>query len=112
MRASRLSRMVGLVAVLTGLAGGLGAGAAVAFANEAPPTIIPAVAGLALLGALANSVVAAVADAEDREAAVVTLVVTASGVAFFGVSGAFWGLVAGGALYAVRHWRARRQADR
>jgi benzoate membrane transport protein len=67
------------------------------------------VAGLALLGALGSSLMAAVADPGDREAAVVTLVVTASGVTFFGVSGAFWGLLAGGALYAARHWRIRRQ---
>lgn len=87
---------------------GLGAGAAAAFVNASPPTLIQAVAGLALLGTLGNSLLAAVAVAEDREAAVVTLVTTASGVAFFGVSGAFWGLAAGGALYAARHWRDRR----
>lgn len=90
---------------------GLGAGAAVAFVNASPPTLIEAVAGLALLGALGNSLMGAVAEADDREAAVATLVVTASGVAFFGISGAFWGLAAGGALYAVRHWRVRREAS-
>lgn len=87
---------------------GLGAAAAVAFVNASPPNVIEAVAGLALLGALGNSLQAAMADADRREAAVVTLVVTVSGVTFLGVSGAFWGLAAGGALYAVRHWRARR----
>ncbi|MEU5434621.1 benzoate/H(+) symporter BenE family transporter [Streptomyces sp. NPDC020719] len=81
---------------------GLGAGAAVAFVGAAPPTLIEAVAGLALLGALGNSLAGAVAEPGDREAAVVTLVVTVSGVQFFGISGAFWGLVAGGALYAAK----------
>ncbi|PKV88655.1 benzoate/H(+) symporter BenE family transporter [Streptomyces sp. TLI_146] len=81
---------------------GLGAGAAVAFVGAAPPTLIEAVAGLALLGALGNSLVGAVTDPGDREAAVVTLVVTVSGVQFFGISGAFWGLLAGGALYAAK----------
>lgn len=81
---------------------GLGAGAAVAFVGAAPPTLIEAVAGLALLGALGNSLVGAVSDPGDREAAVVTLVVTVSGVQFFGISGAFWGLLAGGALYAAK----------
>jgi benzoate membrane transport protein len=89
---------------------GLGASAAVAFASAAPPTLIEAVAGLALLGALGSSLLGAVADADDREAALVTLVVTVSGVAFFGISGAFWGLAGGGALYALRHWRVRRTA--
>ncbi|WP_188282047.1 benzoate/H(+) symporter BenE family transporter [Streptomyces sp. CBMA29] len=87
---------------------GLGAAAAVAFVNASPPNVIEAVAGLALLGALGNSLTGAMADADNRESAVVTLVVTVSGVTFFGVSGAFWGLGAGGALYALRRWQARR----
>ncbi|HEY0641762.1 MAG TPA: benzoate/H(+) symporter BenE family transporter [Pseudonocardiaceae bacterium] len=91
---------------------GLGAGAAVAFVAASPPTLIAAVAGLALLGALGGSLLGAVADPGDREAAVVTLVVTASGVTFFGIGGAFWGLLAGGALYAVRHHTLRRRARR
>jgi benzoate membrane transport protein len=87
---------------------GLCAAAAVAFVNASPPNVIEAVAGLALLGALGNALTGAMADAGHREPAVVTLVVTVSGVTFFGVSGAFWGLGAGGLLYALRHWQARR----
>lgn len=89
---------------------GLGAAAAVAFVNASPPNIIEAVAGLALLGALGNALTGAMADAGNREPAVVTLVVTVSGVAFFGISGAFWGLGAGGLLYGLRHWRTRQAA--
>jgi benzoate membrane transport protein len=91
---------------------GLGASAAVAFVNASPPNIIEAVAGLALLGALGNSLTEAMADAGNRESALVTLVVTVSGVAFFGVSGAFWGLAAGGLLYALRQWQVGRAAAR
>lgn len=87
---------------------GLGAAAAIAFVAASPPTLIEAVAGLALLGALGNSLLGAVADADDREAAIVTLVATVSGITFFGISSAFWGLVAGCALYASQHWLARR----
>lgn len=101
----RAAAVAGVVYVLLGL----GAAAAVAFVNASPPNVIEAVAGLALLGALGNSLTAAMADAGQREAAVVTLVVTVSGVTFFGISGAFWGLAAGGALFAVRHWQAARQ---
>jgi benzoate membrane transport protein len=89
---------------------GLGAAAAIAFVAASPPTLIEAVAGLALLGALGNSLLGAVADAADREAAIVTLVATVSGITFFGISSAFWGLVAGCALYALQHWLARRRA--
>lgn len=91
---------------------GLGASAAVAFVNASPPNIIEAVAGLALLGALAGSLTGAMADADHRESAVVTLVVTVSGVTFFGISGAFWGLAAGGLLYALRRWQTGRAAAR
>jgi benzoate membrane transport protein len=74
---------------------GLGAGVATALVAVAPPILIEAVAGLALLGALATALASAVTDPEAREAAVVTFVVTASGVTLIGVGGAFWGLVAG-----------------
>lgn len=74
---------------------GLGAGAATALVLLSPPVLVEAVAGLALLGALAGAVAAAVAEPDAREAAVVTFVVTASGVSLLGVGGAFWGLVAG-----------------
>ncbi|WP_236647996.1 benzoate/H(+) symporter BenE family transporter [Micromonospora sicca] len=74
---------------------GLGAGVATALVLLSPPILVEAVAGLALLGALAGAVSAAVAEPEAREAAVVTFVVTASGVSLLGVGGAFWGLVAG-----------------
>ncbi|MEV4814472.1 benzoate/H(+) symporter BenE family transporter [Micromonospora tulbaghiae] len=74
---------------------GLGAGVATALVLLSPPVLVEAVAGLALLGALAGAVTAAVAQPDAREAAVVTFVVTASGVSLLGVGGAFWGLVAG-----------------
>ena len=64
------------------------------------------VAGLALLGALAGALAASAAAGEHRDAAIVTLVVSASGVAPLGVSAPFWGLVAGLALLAVQHRRA------
>lgn len=84
---------------------GLIAGAATAFIAVAPPLLIQAVAGLALLGALGMSLVNAFSDAKDREAAIVTFLVTASGLTFFGISGAFWGLIAGGAVMGLARWR-------
>lgn len=88
---------------------GLTAGMAVSFIRVSPPILIEAVAGLALLGALATSFVSAMAEARDREAALVTLLVTASGVTFFGIGGAFWGLVVGGAIFS---WEHRGDLDR
>nr|WP_298687298.1 benzoate/H(+) symporter BenE family transporter [uncultured Dongia sp.] len=86
---------------------GLGAGAATAFVSAAPPILIQAVAGLALFGAFGSALLGAVTDPTNREAAIITFVVTASGLSFFGISGAFWGLLAGGAIYALTHWRRK-----
>jgi benzoate membrane transport protein len=47
----------------------------------------------------------AVNEVDGREAAVITFLVTASGQSFFGISGAFWGLVAGGAMRTLTRWR-------
>ena len=74
---------------------GLSAGLATALVAAAPPILISAVAGLALLGALAGALAAAMADPVLRDAAVITLVVSASGTAAFGISAPFWGLSAG-----------------
>ncbi|MET8906265.1 benzoate/H(+) symporter BenE family transporter [Micromonospora sp. NPDC004551] len=92
---------------------GLGAGVATALVLLSPPVLVEAVAGLALLGALAGAVAAAVAEPDAREAAVVTLVVTASGVSLLGVGGAFWGLVAGWLMLLLfrRHPRTPPAAE-
>ncbi|WP_145138342.1 benzoate/H(+) symporter BenE family transporter [Roseomonas gilardii] len=83
---------------------GLLAGFVTAFVAAAP-VLVEAVAGLALLGALGGSLQGAMAVPEQREAAIVTLLVTASGTAFAGISGAFWGLLAGGAMLALSRLR-------
>ncbi|GAA3422102.1 benzoate/H(+) symporter BenE family transporter [Streptosporangium vulgare] len=85
---------------------GVGSGLATALVLLSPPLLVEAVAGLALLGALASAVASAVADPEGREAAAVTFVVTASGLTLLGVGAAFWGLVAGG-LMTLLHRRGK-----
>lgn len=84
---------------------GFMAAAATAFISASPPILIEAVAGLALMGALGAAFTGAMADSNNKEAAVVTFIVTASGLTFFGIGGAFWGLVAGGAMCALSRWR-------
>jgi benzoate membrane transport protein len=80
---------------------GLLAGAVTAFVALAPPILIQAVAGLALVGAFSSSAMAAFQAPGSREAAAITFLVTASGVSFAGISGAFWGLLAGGLMMAL-----------
>lgn len=86
---------------------GLLAGIITALVSLAPSILIEAVAGLALIGAFSSSAVAAFRDENSREAAAVTFLVTASGLTFYGVSGAFWGLLAGGLLYYLTHLRTK-----
>ncbi len=67
----------------------------------APEAVIPAVAGLALFAAFGSAIQQAVADPDERLAAVVTFVVAASGIAVGGISAAFWALIAGLVVRAV-----------
>ncbi|MES5098797.1 benzoate/H(+) symporter BenE family transporter [Agrobacterium sp. BA1120] len=88
---------------------GLLAGAVTAFVALAPPILIQAVAGLALVGAFSGSAVAAFKDPETREAAAITFLITASGLSFGGISGAFWGLLGGGLMMALTSFVANRR---
>ncbi len=74
-----------------------------------PETFVASLAGLALLGALSSGLAGAVADESEREAGVVTFLMTASGVSFFGVGSAFWGLIAGVVAYAILNWKRSAQ---
>lgn len=100
-------RWIATVALGTGqLALGLGAGLAMALVLLSPPVLVTAVAGLALLSALGSSLAGAVTEPEGREAAVVTFVVTASGMTILGIGAAFWGLAAGALTALLLHRRS------
>lgn len=95
--------IAGVVAGIGFVGLGLCAGVATALIAASPPLLIEAVAGLALLGALGGALRAAMdADGELREAALVTFVVSASGITALSISAAFWGLVAGLVFLAIR----------
>jgi benzoate membrane transport protein len=66
-----------------------------------PQALVAGVAGLALFPTIAGSLAGAMGEEPTREAALVTFLVTASGVAFVGVGSAFWGVVAGGVVLGV-----------
>jgi len=95
----------GLFYLLTGLAGAT----VVALFAAFPAELIATVAGLALLGTIAANLATAIVDPTHRDAAMLTLLITASGVSFFGIASAFWGLVAGLATTGWFNWR-RSQA--
>jgi benzoate membrane transport protein len=85
---------------------GLAAGLLTAFVASSPPLLVESVAGLALLGTLAGALSTALADPAYREAAIVTFVVPASGMTALGISGSFWGLLAGAGVLALQRWPA------
>lgn len=60
-----------------------------------PPIVIAAVAGIALLGPLTGALSTAMHRPDERFAAALAFIVTASNLTLLGVGGAFWGLIAG-----------------
>lgn len=81
----------GVFYVIVGLFGATVAALFAAFPRE----LIVAIAGIALLGTIGSSLAAALRDESGREPALVTFLVTASGLSIAGIGSAFWGLVAG-----------------
>jgi benzoate membrane transport protein len=81
---------------------GLAAGFCVGLLGHLPKDLVTAMAGLALFGPLLGGMSAMSKEAESLEAALVTFVVTASGLSLLGVGAAFWGLLAGLALWGVK----------
>lgn len=72
-----------------------------------PLSWIQTLAGLALLGTISGSLYQALNHEAERDAAIVTFLMTASGATILGIGSAFWGLVLGGLCYAVFSRRRR-----
>ena len=83
--------MAGVFYCLIGLFGAIVGGLFAAFPRE----LIVALAGLALMGTIGNGLATAVTEESNREAAIITFLITASGVSMLGIGSAFWGLVGG-----------------
>jgi benzoate membrane transport protein len=92
------------------LIAGVSGATVVALFAAFPKALIMAIAGLALFGTIANGLTVAMANEKQREAALITFLVTASGVSLFGIGTAFWGLVAGGLALLVFNWRWKQSA--
>lgn len=72
-----------------------------------PKELIAAIAGLALLGTIANGLAMALQEEKHRDAAIITFLVTLSGVTLAGIGAAFWGVVAGSLALFVQNYRAK-----
>jgi benzoate membrane transport protein len=77
-----------------------------------PKELVLAIAGLALLGTIGNALATAMQYERDREAALITFLVTLSGVTLAGISSAFWGAAAGTIALFVQQYRFKTQPER
>jgi benzoate membrane transport protein len=92
----------GVLYCLLGLLGAAVVGLFAAF----PKPMILAIAGLALLSTIANGLASALQETSEREAAILTFLVTASGLSFGGIGSAFWGLLIGVVALVVMRVKA------
>ena len=96
----------GLIYIAIGLVGAAVTGLLLAFPKE----LVLAIAGLALLGSIGGGLHAALKDDTHREAALITFLVTLSGVVIAGIGSAFWGVVAGALALFVQQYGSRKNA--
>ena len=96
----------GLIYCIVGLFGVAVAGVLAAFPRE----LVLAVAGLALLGTIGGALAVALKDEAQREPALISFLVTLSGLSLAGIGSAFWGVVAGALALFVQQWRRVRAA--
>ena len=87
----------GAMWLILGLAGPV----LLSFLTALPGEVMAALVALALLGPLTGALTTAMAHPEQRFSAAMTVTVTASGLALFGIGAAFWGLVAGLLFYGM-----------
>ena len=97
------SSICGLIYIFIGLFAGLVTGVL----SSLPKELIAAIAGIALLSTIASSLLIALTDETHRDAAVITFLVTLSGVTLGGIGSAFWGVVVGALALFVQNYRAK-----
>jgi benzoate membrane transport protein len=86
------------------IAGVFGATLAALFAAF-PKELVLSIAALALFGSIINGLTVAMNEPKEREAALITFMVTASGLTLFSIGSAFWGIVAGGLTLVILNYR-------
>ena len=94
----------GALYIAIGLVGAAVTGVLLAF----PSALVLAIAGLALLGTIGGGLHTALKDEAHREAALITFLVTLSGVVVAGIGSAFWGVVAGALALGVQQLGTRK----
>jgi benzoate membrane transport protein len=80
---------------------GIFAATLTSFLMSFPAVFITALAGIALLGTISHNIAIAFHEPSEREAALLTFLFSASGIQFFGIGAAFWGLIFGFAVHCI-----------
>ena len=96
----------GAIYILIGLFGALVTGLLTSFPNE----LVVAIAGIALLSTIGNGLASALRDERHREPALITFLVTLSGITLMDIGSAFWGVVAGSLALFVQQYKQSRSA--
>ncbi len=86
-------------------AGGIFGATLAALFAALPKELVLSIAALALFGSIINGLSIAMNEPKEREAALITFMVTASGFTLFSVGSAFWGIVAGVLTLLILNWR-------
>lgn len=97
----------GALYLVIGLFGAVVTGVLTSFPKE----LVVAIAGIALLSTIGNGLASSLKNETHREAALITFLVTLSGVTLMGIGSAFWGVVAGSfALFVQQYGRSTSSA--
>ncbi|USG68235.1 benzoate/H(+) symporter BenE family transporter [Brevibacillus ruminantium] len=86
--------VAGMAAGILYLLYGLGGATIASFFGAFPKELILVIGGLALFSSISASLTQAM-DTQHKESALLTFLVTASGITIAGIGSAFWGLIAG-----------------
>ena len=96
----------GAIYIGIGLFGALVTGLLTSFPKE----LVVAIAGIALLSTIGNGLASALRDERHREPALITFLVTLSGITLMDIGSAFWGVVAGSLALFVQQYKQSRSA--
>ena len=96
----------GAIYIVIGLCGPLLTGLLTSFPKE----LVVAIAGIALLSTIGNDLASALRDERHREPALITFLVTLSGITLMDIGSAFWGVVAGSLALFVQQYKQSRSA--
>lgn len=94
----------GFVSGLVYIALGLYAGVESGFLSALPAVLVAVLAGLALIPTISSAIHEALVDAEYRDAGIVALSISVSGIKFFSIAAPFWALVGGILVHQFTVW--------